>query len=96
MALVLGLVLYGLNTFLVLHLFHHAIRNQPLLVMIGTLLVIVSPTFLWVNTIAMSEALFFALMLLAVRFFVAYMDNLDRRVLVACSASVGFAMLARS
>jgi 4-amino-4-deoxy-L-arabinose transferase-like glycosyltransferase len=94
-AFCLGFVLYGLNTILVFRLFDHAIRNQPQFVIMGTLLVIVSPTFLWANTVAMSEALFLALMFLAAWFFVAYMEKLDARFFVACSASVGFAMLAR-
>lgn len=94
-ALAWGLVLFFLNTYLVFSLFRYAIQDRLLFVTIGTLLVMLSPTFLWVNTIAMSEALFLGLMFISVRFFVAYIDREDRSLLVACSIALGLAMLAR-
>ncbi|CAN7661046.1 glycosyltransferase family 39 protein [Rhizobium sp. LjRoot98] len=94
-ALFAGFVLYIANALLILHLFRYALPDQPLFVAIGTLLVIISPTYLWANTIAMSESLFMALMLLSVAFFLSYLEKQDRRVLAASSLSVGMAMLAR-
>lgn len=94
-AFVVAFALYIANTLLVLHLFRSALPAQPLFVAMGTLLVILSPAYLWVNTIAMSEALFITLMLLSVTFFLSYLDKQDRSFLAASSLSLGLAMLAR-
>lgn len=95
-ALAAGFVLYIANTLLVLHLFRYALPAQPLFVAIGSLLVIISPAYLWVNTIAMSESLFMTLMLLSVTFLLSYLDQQQHRsFLVASSLSLGWAMLAR-
>ncbi|WP_429131935.1 glycosyltransferase family 39 protein [Ensifer sp. 4252] len=94
-ALAVGFVLCIANTLLVFHLFRYALPDRPLLATIGTLLIVINPTFLWINTIAMSEPLFLALMLFSVTYFLTYMRKRDRGSLALASLSLGLAMLAR-
>lgn len=91
---VLGLLFVCANTALIWHLIFRGTRSVWLS-SLGTALAVVSPQFVTLHALAMSEPPFLFLLLLTMLLFLLYLEERSLALLVACALALGLAALAR-
>jgi len=90
---VLGLILICLNTLLVFGMLVSS--TNVTVAFFGTALAIMSPYFVGMHTVAMSEPLFISLMLMTVLLFCKYFERRSLHLLFATAFALGLTMLTR-
>jgi hypothetical protein len=93
-AKLIGLILAAANTALIWHLLMRA-TNRYFYALAGTLLVVLSPQFVALHSIAMSEPPFLFFLLLTLLAFLHYLETGSRNWLIASALALGLATLAR-
>lgn len=90
----LALVLVGANTWLI---WSTLLRGSGKIAYaaIGTTLIVLSPQFVGLHAVAMSEAVFLFALLVVVLLFAQYLESARTRWLLACGVALGLGMLAR-
>ena len=93
-AKLIGLVLVAFNSFLLWHILMRVTRDAGH-ALLGTALVLLSPQFVGLHSVAMSEAPFIATILLSVLALLNYWETERRGWLWASAAAIGLAALTR-
>ena len=90
-----GLLLYVVNTILIICILNIILDRKVGLLALATLLVLLAPQFIRAHIVAMSEPLFLCLILTSILLLVNFLDSEKTVLLVASGLVLGLAMLTR-
>ena len=90
-----GLLLYVVNTILIIYILNIILDRKVGLLALATLLVLLAPQFIRAHIVAMSEPLFLCLVLTSILLLVNFLDSEKTVLLVASGLVLGLAMLTR-